>query len=58
MELLLSMDCLSPDDSFFAFDKSKLISMAKLYPNDFSEIDVMALDRQLENYIIYVYSDE
>ena len=44
MELLLSVDCLSPDDSFFTFDKSKLISMAKLYPNDFSENDVIALN--------------
>ena len=32
--------------------------MAKLYRNDFSEIDVIALDQQLGNYIVDVSSDE
>ena len=34
-----------------AFDKKKLICLAKFYPSDFLGIDILALDFQLQNYI-------
>ncbi|XP_071722386.1 uncharacterized protein, partial [Rutidosis leptorrhynchoides] len=34
-DLLLGMACLNPLESFSNFDKSKLLHMAKLYPDDF-----------------------
>lgn len=57
-ELLLCMACLEPSDSFAAFDKEKLIRFAQLYPADFSEVDLMVLSDQLENYIYDVRANE
>ncbi|KAL6501343.1 hypothetical protein OROHE_024990 [Orobanche hederae] len=51
-ELLLGMTCLNPSNSFLAFDKSKLIRLAQFYPNDYSEMEIMILDDQLETYIL------
>ena len=34
-----------------AFDKEKLIRLAKFYPSDFLRIDILALNSQLQNYI-------
>ncbi|GAV80123.1 LOW QUALITY PROTEIN: Dimer_Tnp_hAT domain-containing protein, partial [Cephalotus follicularis] len=51
-ELLLCGACLNPDDSFLAFDKQKLIHLAQFYPFEFSAMNLMALDNQLETYII------
>ncbi|KAL6522340.1 hypothetical protein OROHE_016893 [Orobanche hederae] len=51
-ELLLCMTCLNPSNSFLSFDKSKLIRLAQLYPNDFSEMEIIILDHQLETYIL------
>ena len=56
-ELFLCVACLSPNDSFSAFDKKKLIRLAEFYPSDFSAIDLMILDNQLQNYIIDMYSN-
>ncbi|XP_026398285.1 uncharacterized protein LOC113294076 [Papaver somniferum] len=53
-ELLLCVACLCPSDSFAAFDKDKLKRLAEFYPKDFSEIDVVLLDGQLQNYIMDV----
>ncbi|XP_021829669.1 zinc finger MYM-type protein 1-like [Prunus avium] len=50
-ELLLCMACLSPLDSFSAFNKQKLIRLAQFYPKDFSENDILALEDELETYI-------
>ncbi|CAN6561403.1 unnamed protein product [Malus baccata var. baccata] len=55
-ELLICMTCLSPKDSFVAFDKSKLLRLAQFYPQDFSDEDRLALKDQLEIYIHYVCS--
>ncbi|CAN6586099.1 unnamed protein product [Malus baccata var. baccata] len=55
-ELLICMACLSPKDSFVAFDKSKLFRLAQFYPQDFSDEDRLALEDQLEIYIHYVCS--
>ncbi|XP_058222969.1 uncharacterized protein LOC131332690 [Rhododendron vialii] len=57
-ELLLCMSCLNPRNSFFTFDRKKLIRLAELYPCDFSKVDLMALDIQLQNYIVDVKSNE
>ncbi|XP_050255064.1 uncharacterized protein LOC126700944 [Quercus robur] len=50
-DLLLCMACLNPSNSFVAFDKEKLIRLAKFYPSDFLGTDILALDSQLQNYI-------
>ncbi|XP_022850561.1 zinc finger MYM-type protein 1-like [Olea europaea var. sylvestris] len=57
-ELLLCLACLCPDDSFSAFDKDKLIRLAKYYPKDFSKIQLMTLDDQLRNYIVDMRSNK
>ena len=54
-DLLLCMACLNPSNSFVAFDKEKLICLAKFYPSDFLETDILALGSQLQNYIFEVY---
>ncbi|KAI5340365.1 hypothetical protein L3X38_019639 [Prunus dulcis] len=56
-ELLICLACLSPNDSFVAFDKQKLLRLAQFYPQDFSDGDLLALDDQLELYIHYVSSN-
>ena len=43
-DLLLCMACLNPSNSFVAFDKEKLIRLAKFYPSNFLGIDILALD--------------
>ncbi|XP_031378142.1 zinc finger MYM-type protein 1 [Punica granatum] len=56
--LLLCVACLSPNDSFASFDKSKLIQLARFYPSEFSEVDIQLLDNQLETYILDMRSHE
>ncbi|PIN10619.1 hypothetical protein CDL12_16785 [Handroanthus impetiginosus] len=56
-ELLICVICLSPRDSLSSFDKKKLVQLAKLYPRDFSFVELLALDAQLENYILDMRSD-
>lgn len=51
-DLLISMACLNPSNSFSAFDKNKVIHFARFYPDDFSEMELMMLDDQLETYIV------
>ena len=53
-DLLLCIACLSPNDTFLAFDKNRLIQFAKYYPKDFSDIELMVLDVQLQTYIMDV----
>ncbi|KAM2968408.1 hypothetical protein FF1_028558 [Malus domestica] len=55
-ELLICLACLSPKDSFVAFDKPKLLRLAQFYPQDFSDEDRLTLEDQLEIYIHYVRS--
>ena len=40
------------------FDKEKLIRLAKFYPSDFPETDILALGSQLQNYIFYMRSND
>ena len=57
-ELLLCMACLNPSDSFLAFDIQKFTRLAKFYPSDSSETDVLALDNQLQTYIVDMCSND
>ncbi|KAL5573452.1 hypothetical protein UlMin_023049 [Ulmus minor] len=50
-ELLLCLACLSPNNSFSAFDKRKLIRLAQLYSYDFSTADLRVLENQLQTYV-------
>ncbi|XP_042404572.1 zinc finger MYM-type protein 1-like [Zingiber officinale] len=50
-ELLLCMSCLDPSNSFSAYDKRKLLQFAQFYPSDFSPIELMHLEPQLDNFI-------
>lgn len=51
------MSSLNPDNSFFAYDKDKLIRLACLYPNDFSELQrAVFIGDQLDAYIFDVRS--
>ena len=42
----------SPNESFSAFDKQKLVCIAQFYPRDFFTRDLMALEIQIETYIM------
>ena len=57
-ELLLCMACLNPSDSFLAFDIQKLTCLAKFYPSDFFETNILALDNQLQTYIVDMHSND
>ncbi|KAK4573404.1 hypothetical protein RGQ29_031388 [Quercus rubra] len=57
-DLLLCMACLNPSNSFVAFDKEKLIRLAKFYPSDFLGTYILALDSQLQNYIFDMRSND
>ncbi|CAN0926507.1 Zinc finger MYM-type protein 1, partial [Linum grandiflorum] len=50
-ELLCCLACLSPNDSFVAYDKHKVLNLAKFYPVEFSEVQIRFLEHQLETYI-------
>ena len=52
------MACLNPSDLFLTFDIQKLTCLAKFYPFDFSKIDVLALDNQLQTYIVDMRSND
>ncbi|XP_049393133.1 receptor-like protein 9DC1 [Solanum stenotomum] len=53
-DLLHGVACLNPIDSFFSFNIRKIMRMAKLYPDDFDEFSMNALENQLATYIIDV----
>ncbi|XP_057744934.1 uncharacterized protein LOC130962784 [Arachis stenosperma] len=57
-ELFLCIACLNLRHSFFAFDKEKLIQLAQFYPLEFSSTQLLALDSQLENFILDVRFDD
>jgi hypothetical protein len=57
-ELLLCIACLSPDDLFVAFNKDNILRLAQFYSNDFSAVQLITLDNQLEKYIIDMRSSE
>ncbi|XP_075663418.1 uncharacterized protein LOC142633011 [Castanea sativa] len=57
-DLLICMACLNPSNSFVAFDKEKLIHLAKFYPYDFPGTYILALDSQLQNFIFYMRNND
>ncbi|XP_076950751.1 uncharacterized protein LOC143623804 [Bidens hawaiensis] len=57
-ELLMCIGCLSPDDSFRAFNAQKILRLAELYPRDFSYEERENLIIELDNYIINLKGDE
>ncbi|XP_075645051.1 uncharacterized protein LOC142616045 [Castanea sativa] len=57
-DLLLCMACLNPSNSFVAFDKEKLIRLAKFYPYNFLGTYILALDSQLQNYIFDMHGND
>ncbi|XP_009786661.2 uncharacterized protein [Nicotiana sylvestris] len=52
--LLHGIACLNPINSFSSFDIRKIMRMAELYPDDFDEFSMGALENQLASYIIDV----
>ena len=52
------MACLNPSNLFVAFDKEKLICLAKFYLSDFLGTDILTLDSQLQNYIFDMRSND
>jgi hypothetical protein len=57
-ELLLCVAYLSLDDLFDSFNKDNILLLAQFYPNDFSAVQLMTLDNQLETYIIDMRSSK
>jgi hypothetical protein len=55
-KLLLSVAC--SDDLFVAFNKVNILRLAQFYSNDFSVVQLITLDNQLETYIIDMHSSE
>ncbi|XP_028051264.1 uncharacterized protein LOC114255923 [Camellia sinensis] len=55
-ELLLCVACLNPSNSFSSFDRKKLIHLAQFYPKEFSSVELMVLNDQLDTYIIDMLS--
>lgn len=49
-KLLLCVSCLNPYNSFEAFSVETLVQLARFYPDDFQEIEHLALSDQLENF--------
>ncbi|GMP54230.1 hypothetical protein CsSME_00019458 [Camellia sinensis var. sinensis] len=55
-ELLLCVACLNPSNSFSSFDRKKLIHVAEFYPKEFSSVELIVLNDQLDTYIIDMLS--
>ncbi|XP_055826428.1 uncharacterized protein LOC129894824 [Solanum dulcamara] len=51
-DLLHGIACLNPINSFSSFDIKKVMRMAKLYPDDFDESNMSALENQLASYVV------
>ncbi|CAM8940756.1 unnamed protein product [Rhodiola kirilowii] len=47
-ELLTCIGCLDPKNSFSDFNKTKIIRLAELYPQEFSVCALMELEEELE----------
>ena len=58
IKLLLCVTCLNPSDSFYAFNKEKLICLAHFYLNEFFIVDLVILGDQLDTYIIVLHNDD
>ncbi|XP_010484985.1 PREDICTED: uncharacterized protein LOC104763292 [Camelina sativa] len=57
-ELLICVASLSPIDAFSEFDHSKLLTLSKFYPDDFSSGEFISLEQELSIYIDNVRNDD
>ncbi|XP_024963056.1 uncharacterized protein LOC112503222 [Cynara cardunculus var. scolymus] len=57
-ELLKNIAALSLCDSFSQFNVSDLLKLSELYPQDFSHMERIALEKQLNMYYLIVRQDE
>ncbi|XP_016496605.2 uncharacterized protein LOC107815518 [Nicotiana tabacum] len=53
-DLLLGMASLNPANSFANFDKGRIMTLAKCYPNEFDEVHIRDLSYQLDTFIIHM----
>ncbi|XP_039060486.1 uncharacterized protein LOC120204474 [Hibiscus syriacus] len=58
IELLTCMASLSLLDKFSSFDKQKILRLVELYPDEFTSVNRLALDDQLDNYIVDMRRDD
>ncbi|EOA32334.1 hypothetical protein CARUB_v10015600mg, partial [Capsella rubella] len=57
-ELLGCVASLSPVDSFHDFNQLKVLRLSEFYPEDFTHVDRIALEHQLDLYIDNIREDE
>ncbi|KAL9664679.1 hypothetical protein QQ045_020084 [Rhodiola kirilowii] len=57
-ELLTCIACLDPKNSFCNFNKTKIIRLAELYPQEFSVCALMELEEELEGWIYEMRENE
>ncbi|XP_059315681.1 uncharacterized protein LOC132066375 [Lycium ferocissimum] len=53
-DLLLGMASLNPANSFANFDKERIMTLAKHYPNEFSGLKLRDLNYQLDTFIMHM----
>ncbi|XP_070003148.1 uncharacterized protein [Nicotiana sylvestris] len=53
-DLLLGVASLNSANSFTNFDKGRIMSLAKCYPNEFDEVQIRDLSYQLDTFIIHM----
>ncbi|XP_070049021.1 uncharacterized protein [Nicotiana tomentosiformis] len=52
--LLLGNTSLNPVNSFANYDKGRIMTLAKYYPNEFDEVRIRDLSYQLDTFIIHM----
>nr|XP_016444386.1 PREDICTED: zinc finger MYM-type protein 1-like [Nicotiana tabacum] len=52
--LLLGMASLNPANSFANFDKERIMTLAKYYPDEFGELKLRDLSHQLDTFILHM----
>lgn len=57
-DLLLGMASLSPVNSFANFDKDRIMTLAKCYPNEFDKFQLRDLSYQLDTFKIHMRGDD
>ncbi|XP_070042929.1 uncharacterized protein LOC142178097 [Nicotiana tabacum] len=55
--LLLGMASLNPVNSFANYDKGRILTLAKCYPNEFDEVQIRDLSYQLDTFLIHMRCD-
>ena len=58
MELLICMAALNTVNSFASYDAQKVMRLSQFYPNDFSSMDLLRLEPQLEIFIDDMRKDD